>query len=74
MNISPFLSYGPLYTAVTTGFCGSLTTFSGWQLDIFESWINGTASHRDWFRDVSRLESFLCTLHRKLKPTRTHRQ
>ncbi|KAI0774226.1 CrcB-like protein-domain-containing protein [Fomes fomentarius] len=44
--------YGPLYTAVTTGFCGSLTTFSGWQLDVFESWINGTASHRDWFRDA----------------------
>ncbi|KAI0771574.1 CrcB-like protein-domain-containing protein [Trametes elegans] len=44
--------YGPLYTAVTTGFCGSLTTFSGWQLDIFESWINGTASHRDWFRNA----------------------
>ena len=46
-------SYGPLYTALTTGFCGSLTTFSGWQLDVFESWINGTASDRDWFRDVS---------------------
>ncbi|KAI0638138.1 CrcB-like protein-domain-containing protein [Trametes polyzona] len=44
--------YGPLYTAVTTGFCGSLTTFSGWQMDVFESWINGTASHRDWFRDA----------------------
>ncbi|KAI0832369.1 CrcB-like protein-domain-containing protein [Trametes gibbosa] len=44
--------YGPLYTAVTTGFCGSLTTFSGWQLDVFESWINGIASHRDWFRDA----------------------
>ncbi|TBU45044.1 CrcB-like protein-domain-containing protein [Dichomitus squalens] len=44
--------YGPLYTAITTGFCGSLTTFSGWQVDIFESWINGTASHRDWLRDA----------------------
>ncbi|KAI0327134.1 hypothetical protein GY45DRAFT_1167291 [Cubamyces sp. BRFM 1775] len=44
--------YGPLYTAVTTGFCGSLTTFSGWQLDVFTSWINGTSSHRDWFRDA----------------------
>ncbi|CDO71269.1 hypothetical protein BN946_scf184908.g26 [Trametes cinnabarina] len=44
--------YGPLYTAVTTGFCGSLTTFSGWQLDIFTSWINGTGAHRDWFRDA----------------------
>ncbi|KAI0750734.1 CrcB-like protein-domain-containing protein [Daedaleopsis nitida] len=44
--------YGPLYTALTTGFCGSLTTFSGWQLDVFQSWLNGTASHRDWFRDA----------------------
>ncbi|KAF8195825.1 hypothetical protein K438DRAFT_1968319 [Mycena galopus ATCC 62051] len=26
--------------ALTTGFCGSLTTFSGWQLDIFKSWLN----------------------------------
>ncbi|KAG5732373.1 UPF0695 membrane protein [Termitomyces sp. T112] len=32
--------YPPLFTAVTTGFCGSLTTFSGWQVDIFDSWIN----------------------------------
>ncbi|KAI9001060.1 CrcB-like protein-domain-containing protein [Trametes punicea] len=44
--------YGPLYTAVTTGFCGSLTTFSGWQLDVFSSWINNTGAHRDWFRDA----------------------
>lgn len=51
-SIAHAISYGPLYTAVTTGFCGSLTTFSGWQLDVFESWIDGTASHRDWFRDV----------------------
>lgn len=35
--------YGPLYTAVTTGFCGSLTTFSGWQVDVFDSWVD--ASH-----------------------------
>jgi CrcB protein len=33
-------SYPPAYTALTTGFCGSLTTFSGWQLDIFKSWLN----------------------------------
>lgn len=32
--------YGPLYTAMTTGFCGSLTTFSGWQVDVFDSWVN----------------------------------
>ncbi|OBZ70465.1 hypothetical protein A0H81_09972 [Grifola frondosa] len=44
--------YGPLYTAMTTGFCGSLTTFSGWQLDVFSSWINSTGAHHDWFRDA----------------------
>lgn len=44
--------YGPLYTAITTGFCGSLTTFSSWQLDVFTSWLNPTHSHRDWLRDV----------------------
>ncbi|KAI0091990.1 CrcB-like protein-domain-containing protein [Irpex rosettiformis] len=44
--------YGPLYTALTTGFCGSLTTFSSWQLDIFDSWLNPTHANRDWFRDV----------------------
>ncbi|KAG5638197.1 hypothetical protein H0H81_001294 [Sphagnurus paluster] len=32
--------YPPLYTALTTGFCGSLTTFSGWQLDVFNSWVD----------------------------------
>ncbi|EAU84860.2 hypothetical protein CC1G_00379 [Coprinopsis cinerea okayama7 len=32
--------YGPFYTALTTGFCGSLTTFSSWQLEIFNAWIN----------------------------------
>ncbi|KAJ3856347.1 CrcB-like protein-domain-containing protein [Lentinula lateritia] len=32
--------YPPLYTAITTGFCGSLTTFSSWQLDVFNSWLN----------------------------------
>ncbi|KAI0702881.1 CrcB-like protein-domain-containing protein [Cytidiella melzeri] len=44
--------YGPSYTALTTGFCGSLTTFSSWQLDVFSSWLNTTHAHRDWFRDV----------------------
>ncbi|KAI0268381.1 CrcB-like protein-domain-containing protein [Gloeopeniophorella convolvens] len=44
--------YGPLYTAITTGFCGSLTTFSGWQLDVFDSWINEGQFHRNGLRDV----------------------
>lgn len=44
--------YPPLYTALTTGFCGSLTTFSGWQLDIFGSWINSAGFHRSGLRDL----------------------
>ncbi|PVF96339.1 hypothetical protein CPB86DRAFT_762360 [Serendipita vermifera] len=30
--------YPPLYLGITTGFCGSLTTFSGWQRDVFTAW------------------------------------
>lgn len=44
--------HSPLYTAITTGFCGSLTTFSGWQLDVFYSWINQGQFHRDGLRNV----------------------
>ncbi|KAL6309665.1 CrcB-like protein-domain-containing protein [Sparassis latifolia] len=45
--------YGPFYTAITTaGFCGSFTTFSGWQLAVFQAWINEGRFHRDWLRDV----------------------
>lgn len=43
--------YGPLYTAFTTGFCGSLTTFSGWQVDVFDSWVNSGQFHRGGLRD-----------------------
>ncbi|TEB35659.1 hypothetical protein FA13DRAFT_1753220 [Coprinellus micaceus] len=43
--------YGPFYTALTTGFCGSLTTFSGWQFDIFNSWINAGNVHRNGLSD-----------------------
>ena len=34
------------------GFCGSLTTFSGWQLDVFDSWINAGQYNRNGLRDV----------------------
>ncbi|KAJ7754250.1 CrcB-like protein-domain-containing protein [Mycena maculata] len=44
--------YPPAYTALTTGFCGSLTTFSGWQLDIFKSWLNSSDAHRSALSDV----------------------
>jgi hypothetical protein len=40
------------WTPYCVGFCGSLTTFSSWQLDVFLSWANSSAAHRDWFRDV----------------------
>ncbi|KAF8681273.1 CrcB domain protein [Rhizoctonia solani] len=49
-TISDF--YPPLYTAITTGFCGSLTTFSSWQLDVFQAWSNAGGFHRGWLRDV----------------------
>ncbi|KZT36852.1 hypothetical protein SISSUDRAFT_988521 [Sistotremastrum suecicum HHB10207 ss-3] len=44
--------YGPLYTAITTGFCGSVTTFSSWQIDVFSAWANTGHFHRAWIRDV----------------------
>ncbi|KAF9075747.1 CrcB-like protein-domain-containing protein [Rhodocollybia butyracea] len=43
--------YPPLYTALTTGFCGSLTTFSSWQLDVFSSWLNSEDVHRSGLQD-----------------------
>ncbi|KAJ4478182.1 CrcB-like protein-domain-containing protein [Lentinula aciculospora] len=43
--------YPPLYTALTTGFCGSLTTFSSWQLDVFNSWLNSQDAQRAGLRD-----------------------
>ncbi|KAF8591604.1 hypothetical protein K439DRAFT_1326892 [Ramaria rubella] len=46
------LFYGPLYTAITTGFCGSLTTFSSWQLDVFSAWANASGFHRIWIYDI----------------------
>ncbi|KAJ7129599.1 CrcB-like protein-domain-containing protein [Mycena epipterygia] len=44
--------YPPAYTALTTGFCGSLTTFSGWQLDVFKSWLNDGNAHRSALSNV----------------------
>nr|GAT59483.1 predicted protein [Mycena chlorophos] len=44
--------YPPAYTAITTGFCGSLTTFSGWELDIFKSWVNSGSASRSGVSDA----------------------
>ncbi|KAE9390082.1 hypothetical protein BT96DRAFT_967850 [Gymnopus androsaceus JB14] len=43
--------YPPLYTALTTGFCGSVTTFSSWQLDVFNSWINSNDAEHSALRN-----------------------
>ncbi|KAF8165286.1 CrcB-like protein-domain-containing protein [Crassisporium funariophilum] len=51
--------YAPFYTALTTGFCGSLTTFSGWQLDIFQAWINVDEFKRSGFRNVTHSLQFV---------------
>ncbi|KAK2466260.1 hypothetical protein APHAL10511_001902 [Amanita phalloides] len=38
--------HSPLYTALTTGFCGSLTTFSSWQFEVWSAWTNADNSRR----------------------------
>ncbi|KAE9396625.1 hypothetical protein BT96DRAFT_860770 [Gymnopus androsaceus JB14] len=43
--------YPPLYAALTTGFCGSVTTFSSWQLDVFNSWINSNDADHSALRN-----------------------
>jgi len=52
LKVSISECYTPLYVALTTGFCGSLTTFSSWQYDMFSSWTNSANAHRDGLRDV----------------------
>lgn len=37
--------YPPMYTAIGTGFCGSVTTFSAWILEVFEAF--GNKQHYD---------------------------
>jgi len=52
----PISEYYPeLYTALTSGFCGSLTTFSSWQLDVFLAFANRQTPggyHRLWIYDI----------------------
>ncbi|KAF8304791.1 hypothetical protein DL93DRAFT_2066780 [Clavulina sp. PMI_390] len=44
--------YAPLYFAIATGFCGSLTTFSSWNLYVFLAWENAFSYHRIWLYDI----------------------
>ncbi len=50
----PQLCLPSFHSDCQTGFCGSLTTFSSWQVDIFESWLNSPDYHRAGLRDVRR--------------------
>lgn len=40
-----------------------MTTFSSWQLDIFNAWINAGQSNRGGLRDVSRNLRIICQAH-----------
>lgn len=40
-----------------------MTTFSTWQLDIFNSWINAGQSNRGGLQDVSRNFHITCQAH-----------
>ncbi|KAF8335060.1 CrcB-like protein-domain-containing protein [Cantharellus anzutake] len=49
----PITQFSPsLYTAITTGFCGSLTTFSSWNLDMFLAFSNASGARRIWLYDA----------------------
>ncbi|KNZ60261.1 uncharacterized protein VP01_1585g3 [Puccinia sorghi] len=40
-----------LYFGITTGYCGSVTTFSSWMLQVFQSFSNTSQFSRDRFSD-----------------------
>ncbi|SPO22196.1 uncharacterized protein UTRI_02206_B [Ustilago trichophora] len=44
--------YPPAYIMITTGFCGSVTTFSKWMLDVFRAFGNQEHWHRHGLHNV----------------------
>lgn len=44
--------YPPLYTAITTGFCGCITTFSVWVLECFRAYGDQYHHNRSGFYNV----------------------
>ncbi|KAJ2409755.1 hypothetical protein GGI10_004647 [Coemansia sp. RSA 2530] len=56
------LSYSPaLNTGITTGLCGSITTFSSWQLLLLQQFFNTTRSDHSQFRNFLGGMSVLAT-------------
>jgi len=49
----PILAFHQFISFSLSGFCGSLTTFSSWQLDVFNAWIDAGRHKRGGLRDVS---------------------
>ncbi|GAN10555.1 chromosome condensation protein [Mucor ambiguus] len=57
-----FLWYHPLHPGITTGLCGSITTFSSWQLDTFKEIANYNAHPHTRGKNVlAALSEFLIT-------------
>lgn len=52
--------YDALYAGLTTGFCGSLTTFSSWMLNVYESLVNVDGYDRDRGYSVISVFAQLC--------------
>lgn len=46
--------YPPLFVALGTGFCGSLTTFSTWMFDVFSAFAQLGATSPNRFSGVSK--------------------
>ncbi|KAF7722251.1 hypothetical protein EC973_003501 [Apophysomyces ossiformis] len=55
--------YLPLHTGLSTGLCGSITTFSSWQLDIFKEFSNyHGADHATGYNILAAISQLLVTI------------
>lgn len=55
--------YPPLQVGLSTGLCGSITTFSSWQRDVFEAFANYTqANHSTGYNILAAISQLLVTL------------
>ncbi|KAI9489391.1 CrcB-like protein-domain-containing protein [Zychaea mexicana] len=55
--------YLPLQVGLSTGLCGSITTFSSWQLDIFKAFSNyDAANHYTGYNILAAISQLLVTL------------